>query len=211
MQFTISVDAPGRQQARLSQTMVDHKAICGDWLHIEPLAVESPDVQEPDPIMHWYALYTKPHKEHQVKGLLHQQGIETYLPTVLRKLRRRDRRDRVVYFPCYLFARVDFEATPRSSISWMPGIRRIVGAGDEPAVVADEIVALVRHRLEGVNDVDLDGLRQGDRLRITSGPLRDLEAVFDTPLSAAQRVHILLDVMGRMTRVEIDRAQIAKV
>jgi transcriptional antiterminator RfaH len=162
-------------------------------------------------MMHWYALYTKPHKEHQVNGLLQQHGIETYLPTVQRKVRRRDRRDRVVYFPCYLFARVDFDSTPRSSISWMPGIRRIVCVGEQPAVVADEMVALVRRRLEGVKEADLDGLRQGDRVRVTSGPLRDLEAVFDQPLSAADRVRILLDVMGRMTPTDIDRSEIVKL
>ena len=81
---------------------------------------------------HWYALYTKPKKEHQVNTFLQGQGIETYLPTVQRKVRRRDRPDRVVYFPCYLFARIDFQVTPQSSIAWMPGIRRIVSAGSSP-------------------------------------------------------------------------------
>jgi len=42
---------------------------------------------------YWCALYTKPHKELQVDALLQEQGIETYLPTVERKLRWRDRPD----------------------------------------------------------------------------------------------------------------------
>ena len=160
---------------------------------------------------HWYALYTKPRKEHQVNALLEELGVETYLPSVRRKVRRRDRPDRVVYFPCYLFARLDFDATPRSSIDWMPGIRRIIGDGEQPTVVADEIVGLIRRRLEGKEDVDLGGFREGDRLRITSGPLRDLEALFDQPLSAKDRVRILLVVMGRMTAVDIDRSEIARI
>lgn len=162
-------------------------------------------------MMYWYALYTKPHKERQVRRLLHQQGIEAYLPTVRRKYRRRDRSDRVVFFPCYLFARVDFDTTPRSAIAWMPGMRRIVSVGDQPAIVSDEIVELVRRRLEGKEEVDPDGLQPGDRVRIASGPLRDLEAVFDQDLSAADRVRILLDVMGRMTPVDIDRSDIVKL
>jgi transcriptional antiterminator RfaH len=162
-------------------------------------------------MMHWYALYTKPHKERQVDGLLRQRGIETYLPTVRRKYRRRDRPDQMVFFPCYLFARVDFDETRRSDIAWMPGMRRIVGTGDQPAVVPDEIVALVRRRLVGADEVDPDGPQQGDRVRITSGPLRDLEAVFDQALSSADRVRILLDVMGRMTPVDIDRSEISKI
>jgi transcription elongation factor/antiterminator RfaH len=156
----------------------------------------------------WYALYTKPKKEHQVDSLLREQGIETYLPTIRRKVRRRDRPERVVYFPCYLFARIDFEVVPRSSISWMPGVRRLVSSGDQPAVVAEEIVDLLRHRLESVEQVGHGRFRPGDRVRITSGPLRDLEAVFERPLSSAERVRILLDVMGRMMPVEIDYTQI---
>jgi transcriptional antiterminator RfaH len=159
----------------------------------------------------WYALYTKPKKERQVDALLQEQGIETYLPTVQRKVRRRDRPDRIVYFPCYLFARLDLSDTPRSSIDWMPGIRHIVSLGERPAVVADEIVALLRRRLEGIEEMGYGNLKQGDRVRITSGPLRELEAIFDQPLSAADRVRVLLDVMGRMTPVEIDHSQIAPI
>lgn len=159
----------------------------------------------------WYALYTKPRKERQVNTLLRGRGIQTYLPTVRRKVRRRDRPDRVVFFPCYLFARLDFEVVPLSSVAWMPGIRRIVSAGSQPAPVPDEIVELVRERLEEIEEIRYGNLRQGDRVRITSGPLRDLEAIFDQPTSSADRVRILLDVMGRMTSVEIDSSEIKPI
>ena len=158
--------------------------------------------------MRWYALYTKTRKERQVEISLRGQGIETYLPTVKRKVQRRDRPDRVVYFPCYLFARIDLEVVPRSSIDWMPGIRRIVGTGGQPAVVDDEIVEMVRSRLGTIEEVGYGGLRRGDRVRIVSGPLRDLEAVFDKPMSSANRVRVLLDVVGRMTPVDIDYSDI---
>ncbi len=160
---------------------------------------------------HWYALYTKPHREYQVEGLLKESGVETYLPTLQRRLKRRDRPNRLVYFPCYLFARLDLEVNPRSSIAWMPGVRCIVSAGEAPVVVADDMIDLIKQRLQETEHVGYGSLNQGDAVRITSGPLRDLEAVFEQPLSAAHRVRILLDVMGRMTAVEIDYAQIKKI
>jgi len=162
-------------------------------------------------MMHWYALYTKPRKEHQVDATLREQGIETYFPTVQRKVRRRDRTDRVVYFPCYLFARIDLTIVPRSTIDWMPGIRRIVGSGDQLVIVDDEIVEVIRHRLDTIEEVGYGGLKQGDRVRIISGPLRDLEAVFDRPMSPANRVRILLDVVGRMTPVDIDYSELESI
>jgi transcriptional antiterminator RfaH len=157
---------------------------------------------------HWYALYTKPKKEQQVVTLLQGQGLEAYLPTVRRKVQRRDRPERVVYFPCYVFAYLDFAKVPRSSITWMPGVRNIVSFGDQPAVVAGEIVDLIRLRLDEIEEVGYGKLRKGDRVRIKAGPLRDLEAVFDQPLSSASRVRILLDVVGRMTPVDIDYTQL---
>lgn len=160
---------------------------------------------------HWYALYTKPKKEYQVDSFLKGEGIETYLPTVERRIRRRDRPSRQVFFPCYLFARLDLTRIPRSSIDWMPGVRRMVGFGGEPAVVPDEMVELVRERLSEHQENPYGHFQKGDRVRIVSGPLRDLEAVFDSPLSAADRVCVLLDVMGRLTPVAIDGRQIVRL
>jgi transcription antitermination factor NusG len=54
-------------------------------------------------------------------------------------------------------------------------------------------------------------LERGDRVRIVSGPLRDLDAVFDKPLSQADRVRILVDVVGRMTPVNIDYSRLELV
>ena len=159
---------------------------------------------------HWYALYTKPKKEHQVNTYLQGQGVATYLPTVRRKVRRRDRPDRVVYFPSYLFARLDFEQMPHSSVAWMPGVHRIISAGEQPLIVADEVVELVRRRLSEQDEQGYSEFQAGDTVRIVSGPLRDLDAVFDRPASAAERVRVLLDVMGRMTPVEVDVSGIIK-
>lgn len=159
---------------------------------------------------HWYALYTKPKKEHQVNTYLQGQGVVTYLPTVRRKVRRRDRPDRMVYFPCYLFARLDFDRMPHSSVAWMPGVRRIIGAGEQPLIVADEVVDLVRRRLAAKEEEGYSEFQAGDPVRIISGPLRDLNAMFDRPVSAAERVRVLLEVMGRMTTVEVDVSDIVK-
>jgi transcriptional antiterminator RfaH len=160
-------------------------------------------------VKNWYALYTHPRKERHVDALLQEKGLETFLPTVRRKVRRRDRPDEMVYFPCYLFVRLDFETTPRSSLAWMPGVRRIVTFGDQPAVVADELVDLIRERLDNIKKIGYARLKPGDRVRIRTGPLRDMEAIFERPLSAGERVRVLLDVMGRMTPVEIDYLDIS--
>ena len=162
---------------------------------------------------HWYALYTKPKKEHQVNTYLRGQGIDTYLPTEKRKVRRRDRPDDMVFFPCYLFARLDLDTTPRSSVDWMPGVRRIVSLGEQPAPVPDEVVAHIQARLRDKSSdqgLGYGEFKPGDQVRVVSGPLHDLDAIFDRRASATERVRILLDVLGRMTPVEVDASDIQK-
>jgi transcriptional antiterminator RfaH len=159
----------------------------------------------------WHAIYTKPHKERQVDAWLQEKGIETYLPTVRRRRRRNDRPERVIYFNCYLFARLDLTAIPLSSVAWMPGIRCLVSAGERPIAVPDDVIVYIRNRLEQIDEIGYGDLRPGDRVRITTGPFRDLEAVFDRPLSAADRVSILLRVLGQLTPIEIDRSALVQL
>jgi len=150
----------------------------------------------------WYALYTKPHKERHVSDILEGKGFETYLPTI--QVRRNGRRRMEPFFSCYLFARFDpEEALP--GLRWTPGLRRIVGFGDEPAAVPDGVISLLRKRLDGMGEVVYREHRfePGDRVRIRSGPLRDFEAVFDGRLSSQDRARVLVDFLGRWTPCEV--------
>jgi hypothetical protein len=53
---------------------------------------------------HWYALYTKPHKEHHVSSFLESRGFETYLPAI--QVRREGQKSTKTFFSCYLFVRL---------------------------------------------------------------------------------------------------------
>jgi len=76
--------------------------------------------------------------------------------------------------------------------------------------VPGEVVELIRHRLERIDEIGYPDLRSGDRVRITTGPFRELEAVFDRPLPSADRVSILLRALGQLTSIEIDRSAIVQ-
>ncbi|NLG50271.1 MAG: hypothetical protein GX552_09205, partial [Chloroflexi bacterium] len=51
-------------------------------------------------------------------------------------------------------------------------------------------------------------LRRGDRVRIISGPLCDLDAVFDRHLTGKGRARVLIEFLGRMTSAEVDLAML---
>lgn len=157
----------------------------------------------------WVVVHTKPHMEAQVDMMAVKQGIETYLPTVQRYVARRRRREPVPFFPGYLFAKVDLLSPQYMALPWTPGLRSIVKFGGRVAQVPEEIVTRIRERIaqmerSGAFDEAPHGLRHGDRVRITAGPLKDIDAVFDRSLSKKGRVKVLLDILGRISACEID-------
>ena len=154
---------------------------------------------------HWFALYTKPHKEYQVRGLLCDQGIEIYLPEVRVAARRRGRREKKPFFPHYLFARLDPRDGLMAKVHWTPGLRRIVSCGGQPVPVPDEVVTYLRRRLEAMGVVELeDPFRKGDTVRVVRGPFEGLDAIFDRRLSPEGRVRVFLELMGRLVATELD-------
>jgi transcriptional antiterminator RfaH len=151
---------------------------------------------------HWYALYTKPHKEHHVGSFLKSRGLETYLPTV--QVRKNGRRKVEPFFSCYLFARFDpSDALP--GIRWTPGLRRIVKYGGQLATVPDEVISSMRRRMAEKGEVSyqLPQFKRGDRVAIRSGAFRDLEAIFDQSLSSRERARVLVEFLGRWTPCQV--------
>lgn len=151
----------------------------------------------------WYALFTKPRREQQVGEILSEKGIETYVPTI--QVRQRGRIVEKPFFPRYMFMRLDFDDVGLSEVQWTPGLTRVVSFGNGPTPVPEVIIDRLKEQLEQLRREGVfSPFRPGDRVRITSGPLRDFEAVFDTHLSATDRVRILVEFLRSVRRVEID-------
>jgi transcriptional antiterminator RfaH len=159
---------------------------------------------------HWYTLYTKPHKEHHVRTFLESKGLETYRPTV--QVKKNGKRKTEPFFSCYLFVRLE-PAGGFSSVRWTPGLRRIVGFGGEPAVVPDDAISLIQRRVAWMGELDYSARRfkAGDQVVMKGGPLKYFEAVFDRALSNRDRAMILVEVLGRWTRCEVDVSYLEKL
>jgi len=157
----------------------------------------------------WYALFTKPHKEHQVGDELALKGLETYVPTIQVRHWRRGWVKRA-FFPRYIFVRVDLDVVGISLLRWTPGLTNIVSFDGRPAWVPDEIVARLKEHLGGLEGEDfVSRFKSGDRVRILNGPFKDFEAVFDRRLSGAGRVQVLLRVLGQASRYEVEATWLA--
>jgi transcriptional antiterminator RfaH len=159
---------------------------------------------------HWYALYTKPHKEHHVSSFLESRGFETYLPII--QVRKNGKKKTVPFFSCYLFVHMD-PAHALPGVRWTPGLRRIVSFGGEPVAVPEDAISLLQRRVAEMGELDYLGCRfeSGEQVVIKSGPLKYFEAVFDRALSNRDRAMVLVDLLGRLTRCEVDVSCLEKL
>ena len=161
----------------------------------------------------WYVVHTWPQKELLVAGLL-QEGLVTalFLPEVLQKGRRG--MGLRPLFPCYLFTQVDLSQLPPSAINALPGVRRLLVGADGPLPVAGPVVAALRNecqRLNAAGGLFPTDLRPGERVRLHSGPLAGLEAVFVEPLPPGDRAVVLLHFLNRQNQVTVALADMERV
>jgi len=122
----------------------------------------------------WFAVHVKRRSERSVAVILENKGYVQFLPT------RPGRSDRSAHgadqplFPGYVFCR--FDSSVRGPIVTTPGVIRIVGFGDGPAAIPNtEIEAIQMIGKSGLPVEPHPYVQNGDRVRISDGPLRGLE------------------------------------
>ena len=160
----------------------------------------------------WFALHTRPYSERKVAVRLDRYDIETYVPMTESESDRSDAKP-VPFFPGYMFMRIDMDEANPDHWRFTPGVRYLVSYGSEPVVVSEELVQLIRRELDALEARKRQPrgrFKPGERVRITSGPLKDMVAIFDGPTEPAERVHVLLEVMSRYKRVSIAESVLEK-
>jgi transcriptional antiterminator RfaH len=148
----------------------------------------------------WFAVQTRPKAEAVAEAELRALALETLLPLARRSIHHATRRRRLVLrplFPGYLFARFCALASLRA-VKTRRGVLRVLGsASDKPSPVADAIVVSIRERLdlEGCVELVKRPFCAGDQVRVTAGPLAGWSGIFDSELSDAERVVILIETL----------------
>ena len=88
----------------------------------------------------------------------------------------------------------------------------MVKFGMELVPVADEVVELIQKReaeIQQVFDSNVSQFKKGDRLEITEGPLAGLQAVFQMQ-NAQERIFVLMEILGKQSRVSLSMNQVVK-
>lgn len=161
----------------------------------------------------WYVIQTKPKKEEEAKSYLSTKGVEIFSPLMENFLLRHGRMNKALkpLFPGYIFGKFDL-AQNYPLVRWAKGVKKILGFGEYPTPLSEEVVEIIRERTDGHGIVRLKyHLQANDVIRIKTGPLKDLLGIFERWMPDGERVRILLNLMGYQPVVEIHYSMIEKV
>jgi len=156
--------------------------------------------------MKWFAIYTHPQAESKAAFHLKRQGFEVYLPRFLKKRRHARRVDWVPspLFPRYLFVGIDIEKMGWRPIRSTIGVSNIVCFGDRPLPVPNVIIEQLQVFEDEKGFVSFGRnqfFKPGDKIEILQGAFSELTGIIEG-MDDQDRVTLLLDLMGRQTKVK---------
>jgi transcriptional antiterminator RfaH len=158
---------------------------------------------------YWSCVQLEPNRERLALHCLSKvNGFEVYSPRIRIKAPRSRREDITrALFPGYAFVLIVLQW---HAARWSPGVIRIVLDGATPAKVPDRIIAELREREQGgvVQLPEAPGMKAGDRVRVTRGPLVGLTGLYQG-MSGRQRIDILLQLLGGACRVTLAKSDVA--
>ena len=159
--------------------------------------------------LRWYVIHTHVKQEERTNDNLKSWGVET-LHAKLRTRRYNQFTGTPTYltqplFPRYLFAKFNArEQLPK--IRFTRGVRNVVCFDGNPAPVEDEIIDIIRDRIDENGFVKAtDELKPGDKVVISAGPLRNLVGIFERQVKGSDRITILLTAIEYQGRLVVDR------
>lgn len=159
-----------------------------------------------DPGLQWFALKVRSRAEKTAETFLISRGFDVFCPTFPERRKYSDRVKSVepALFPGYLFCRLEW--SNRFPVLSSPNVEYIVGFGSEPTPVAQKEVAAVRSIVEsGTPFQPHPFLRVGQKVRLESGPLADLEGIL-VGKRGDHRLVVSVGLLQRSVAAEIDSA-----
>ncbi len=157
----------------------------------------------------WFAVVTKPRQEQVALENLERQGYECFLPMAENPYQRRSKKQQKIIeplFPRYLFLNAIAGTQNLAPVRSTLGVNSMVRFGTELAVVPESIIKAIQARISpqtGLISIKPVQIKAGDKVRIFDGPLAGINGIV-TERNSENRALILMELLGRPTKVEVD-------
>ncbi len=162
---------------------------------------------EPPSVRHrWFVLQYVSSFDRLVFRWLNWLGIEFYQFTHLRKTS--DGPQRVHTFPGYLFVRFDVSCLTWIAINSIPGVIRILSSCSGYPIPLPEGLLEAMIEFHGSKPIkapaELDPIRVGERVEITSGPFEG--QVFEVGFTDEHIIGVFVTIFGRTSSVKVPKS-----
>ncbi len=162
----------------------------------------------------WYAVHVRSRHEFAVADRLALKEIETFLPKVERVRKWKDRKKLISFplFPGYIFVHTTRELQNLLRVLKVAGVVRIICTiPGVPDPIPDDQILSLKKLIDNKGEIDpYPYLNEGQRVRITKGPLNGVEGILVEKLDK----HILVlsvDVLRQGVALTINAGDVEKI
>ena len=161
----------------------------------------------------WFILQFKPNSHRLAERNLQRQGFETFLPLheITKHKYNRYVSDLQPLFPGYMFVAFNPASGPWGQINCTIGVSKLVSFGPQPSPVPLDLMSGLMLRCNANGKIlPPNLLKKGDTVQVLAGPFANYISKVET-IDAEQRIWILMELMGRLTRISVDANQLQTV
>jgi transcriptional antiterminator NusG len=159
--------------------------------------------------LQWYAVWTRSRHEQSVREQLERKDILSFLPTITRWSRWKDRKKKIEWplFPGYCFAQFD----PENALPVLKcvGVVNIVSFEGKPASIPESELDSVRLLVSSELQYDpCPMIHEGMMVSVVHGPLKGVVGRLMRKEAAKARLVLSVNLIGQAVSVEVDAADV---
>ncbi|NNG02453.1 MAG: UpxY family transcription antiterminator [Desulfobacteraceae bacterium] len=161
----------------------------------------------------WYVVHTKSRFENVVYDGFCKKSLDTFLPKIKVRSKRRDRKlmINVPLFPGYLFVRTNLNPYEHLEIVKTVGAVKLIGNQTGPVSVPDETIESLKIMVAANQDVATGSrFEKGDRVIVVNGPFSGVVGTFSR-YHGHQRVVVEIEALGQYAGVEVSEDDVEKL
>ncbi|MGA8743521.1 MAG: UpxY family transcription antiterminator [Terracidiphilus sp.] len=159
---------------------------------------------------HWYAVWTRSRQEKSAAAMLSTLGVTHFLPLISQVHRWSDRKQSVAVplFSGYLFVCMNLARDSRLKVLNTSGIAGFVGNQTGPLPIPEQQIEDIRTVLEmRVECLAVPLLNEGDRVRVSRGPLAGVEGKL-VRTNSSMRLSISIEMIHKSLLVNVSREDV---
>ena len=170
----------------------------------------------------WYLLYVSAGHEEQAKRNLEQRIkymdagdkiFQVVIPTAKEIEIKAGKRHTVnkKAFPGYIMVNMRLDERTHDIVRSTPGVVSFVSTGAKALPLTEEEVSTILQRMEEAPSEVRVTFKEGDSVRVTSGPFIDFIGKVDQINLDKGKAKVLLSLFGRETPVELDLLSVERI